>query len=73
MNKSLARILLAIVTIAWSGWSLLLFVGQTLGDCRDESCVVLRDTEIAVIWWRWLAIEIAAILVYLLNSRFRKS
>lgn len=73
MSRGLARILLVIFTILWSGWSLLLFVGQTLGDCRNESCFALRDAEIAVIGWRWLAIEAAAILACLSNSRLGKS
>jgi hypothetical protein len=73
MSKSLAAILLAIVTIVWGGWSFLLFMGQTLGECRDDGCAVLRDAEIGVIWWRWLAIELAVVFAYLLTLRSRKS
>ena len=69
MSRTFARILLTLLTLIWSGWSLLLYVGLTLGDCRDDACHALRDQETQVVLWRWLAVLLAMVVVYLLNSR----
>lgn len=73
MNRTVTLILMAVASLLWTGWAVLLYVGQTLGDCRDDACFAVRDVEIAVIWWRWLAIELGAVLAYVLLSRRRES
>ena len=67
--NSVVRILLILFAVAWSGWTVLLYGGQTLGDCADEACFAVRDAEIAALFWRWLAVLLVAVVAYLLQVR----
>jgi len=76
MSKAAARTVLIIFSACWIGWSLMLMLGATLGDRFDDGyskCWAAKKYGVAIDFWRGLAIELLAVLIYLLYSRRRAS
>ena len=75
MSKQKARIILAIFSFSWLGWTLMMLLGGVLGDCFDDAyskCWAGKEYGPVVDFWRGLAIQLLAVVIYLLYSRRRK-
>jgi hypothetical protein len=76
VTKRVARIWLIIFSVCWLGWTLLMLIGVSLGDCFDGTysrCWAAKEYGPALTLWRGLAVELLAVTVYLLYSRRRVS
>ena len=72
--REIALPALIIFSICWLGWTFMMLMGATLADCFSEAysrCWAGKEYAPALIFWRGLAVELLAILVYLLISRRR--
>ena len=68
MNRPLMLTLLVIFSLAWLGWSCMVLFGAVAGTCdydHDAGCRAFKELVPSVIFWRWLAVQLAAVCVYL--------
>lgn len=74
MSKITARIFLALFTLVWGSWTAIELFASISGDCiHDQVCFAIKEYSSALLLWRGLAIELAAIFLYILIMRSRKS
>ena len=76
MSKAAARTILIIFSVCWIGWTLMMMLGGILGDCFDDAyskCWAAKEYGTTVNFWRGLAVELLAVVIYLLYSRRRTS
>jgi hypothetical protein len=76
MTKRTARIILVAFSILWLGWTLMMLLGGVLGDCFDHAyskCWAAKEYGPLLGFWRGLAVEFLAVIIYLLYSRRRTS
>ncbi|MFD1611246.1 hypothetical protein ACFSCW_05455 [Sphingomonas tabacisoli] len=63
-----AGLVLAIFSAFWIGWIALELLGSVMGDCDyagNADCKAMKDYAPALIFWRGLAVELAASVIYL--------
>jgi hypothetical protein len=73
-SKASARVVLIVFSLGWIGLTLLFLTGAVMGDCLDEAyskCWAAKEFGTHVILWRAAAVELLALVVYLLFSRPR--
>ncbi len=76
MKRQIALIALVIFSLCWLGWTFMMLLGATLADCFSEAysrCWAGKEYAPALILWRGLAVELVAILAYLLFAPRRIS
>ena len=67
MNARIAKPVLILFTLAWGCWVGIEFFASALGDCLDNQlCRGAKPFMIPLTLWRGLAVELAAILLYIL-------
>ena len=74
MSKTGARAILIAFSILWIGATLIMLLGGILGDCFDQAyskCWASKEYGPRVDFWRGVAVELVAIVIYLLYSRRR--
>ena len=74
MNIGTARIILIVFSICWFGLVLMMLFGAVAGECfdkADSACWSAKEYAPALLLWRGLAIELLAVVIYLLFSRRR--
>ena len=72
MTKTNARIILILFTVCWCAFVFVDVMGSVLGDCfEDRYCQGVKRYSMGHAFWRGLAVELMAILAYLLFSRRR--
>jgi hypothetical protein len=76
VSKNASRTILIIFSVFWIGWTLMLTMGGILGDCFDDTyskCWAGKEYGPSITLWRGLAVELLAVVIYLLYSRRRTS
>ena len=74
---AVAAALLLVFTIAWTGWTYANYQVFVMSDCHMDQtgemaafCDAYLKLQPQLIGWRWLAVEGAAILAFLLFRKF---
>jgi len=74
MSKANARVILLAFSVCWGAFVFFNLMGSILGDCfHDRYCQGVKEYAAGHAFWRGLAVELMAILAYLLYSRRRTS
>ena len=77
MTKAAARTILIVFSVCWIGWTLMMLMGDVLGDCFGpdvySKCWAAKEYGPSLKFWRGFAVELLAIVIYLLYSRRRTS
>ena len=75
MNRTAALICLLIFTVLWAAVAFLQWLPPQIGDCMTGSfeCRASKLYEPSLVLWRGLAIELLAVVAYLLIARRRNA
>jgi hypothetical protein len=74
VSKTAARAILIAFSLLWIGATLVMLLGGILGDCFDDTysrCWASKDYAPTIVFWRGVALELMAIVIYLLYTRRR--
>jgi len=67
MPIKVAVALFILFSAGWTGFSFIELLGSTLGDCFDnERCRGIKEFAPGLVLWRWLAIQLAAVIVLMM-------